>query len=308
MIELIIKDGLGNQMFEYAFARLLQSKYNEEIVINPYYMNTSDFRRLSLDNYKLNNNIRILEEQHQKRHMLQFKIKTMLAFGLDIIPWRIMKRKPIGEFKYIKRAKRGVYYTFTPYTSFKFVYSKAKTKYVFGCFQGEQNFEEIKNIIKGEFEIVTPPSKENTKILNEIENCNAVCLHVRRGDYLDKRWEALQVCNFEYYKKAIQYVKSKIESPIFYIFSTGHNDIEWIKSNYKFDAEIRYVDLDNLDYEEQRLMIKCKHFIISNSTFSWWAAYLSSNSSKIVVAPSVWNRGRPNEKGIYMREWVLIDV
>ena len=95
---------------------------------------------------------------------------------------------------------------------------------------------------------------------------------------------------------------------MFFVFSTGHDDIEWIKENYHFNANIQYVDLDNPDYEELRLMKACKHFIISNSTFSWWAAFLARNKTKIVWVPSVWRKDQPEANNIIPKEWRKIEV
>ncbi|MBP3041880.1 alpha-1,2-fucosyltransferase, partial [Bacillaceae bacterium Marseille-Q3522] len=283
---------------------------NEDIIINPYYMKKHDIRALSLNHFKLNNRVKILGEKKQKFHMIKFVIRTVSAFKYDLISWKILKKKPLGEEKYRKRAVRGVYYTFTSITDFGFVQSKAKNKYVFGCYQCEKNFVDIADIIKKEFEIVTPPSKSNLKMLNMITSSNAVCLHIRRGDYLNERWKMLQVCDFNYYDRAIQYMIDKLENPVFYLFSNGSADIKWIKENYVFseNPKIIYVDLNNPDYEELRLMTNCKHYIISNSTFSWWGAYLSQNKKKIVVAPSIWNKSLPEDKKLYGKDWTLIDV
>ena len=77
-------------------------------------------------------------------------------------------------------------------------------------------------------------------------------------------------------------IANKIENPVFYIFSTGARDIEYIKKNYSFKYLVKYINLDNPDYEELRLMTMCKHFILSNSSFSWWAQYLCEYKEKIV--------------------------
>ena len=183
-----------------------------------------------------------------------------------------------------------------------------KKKYVFGFFQNAKTVEGIEDILRDELEIITPASPENREILNSIISQNAVCVHIRRGDYLNDKWKALQVCDFSYYNEAIEQAKKELEAPVFYVFSTGHDDIEWIKKNYHFDADIHYVDQNNPDYEEIRLMMNCRHFIISNSTFSWWAAFLSRNKSKIVWTPSVWRKDQPEANAIIPEDWRRIEV
>ena len=319
MISLIIKDGLGNQLFQYAYARYLQYLYEQEgkeekIAINSYYIDHFDFRKTALHNFVLNSNVEFMGKEQQKKDMNAFKVKTLLANGFDIIPWKILKTsKPLGEDKFIKRSKHGIYYTYRSQTEFKTVLAHTKNKYVFGFFQGEWNFAPIKDIIRKELEVKTEPSKENLRMLNEIDNSEAVCLHIRRGDYLDPRWKNLQVCTFDYYNNAINIILEKVENPVFFVFSNTHDDIEWIKENYHFTNNVNskpikivYVDLNNPDYEELRLMMHCKNFIISNSTFSWWGAYLSQNENKTVLVPQRWNLNIENDESIYLSDWIKV--
>lgn len=321
MISLVIKDGLGNQLFQYAFARYLQELYKErgiveEIAINPLYMNTNDFRKVSLHHFKLNEHVRFMDEGEQRKDLIDFKLKVLLANGVDLIPWKITKtHKPLGQEKFIKRAIKGMYYTYDPQTNFGAPLSSAKVKYVFGCYQGVENFKPIKEIIKDEFQVVTPMKVESQKVLDNIIANESVCLHIRRGDYLNDRWKNLQVCNFDYYNDALNEVLSKVDKPVFYVFSNSHDDIEWIKNNYHFVNRINdkplhvfYVDLENQDYEELNLMKNCKHFIISNSTFSWWAAFLSENSKKLVCAPERWNLTYTDDSSIYLDGWSKIKL
>ena len=69
-----------------------------------------------------------------------------------------------------------------------------------------------------------------------------------------------------------------------------------------------YIDLNNPDYEDFRLMYSCKHFIVSNSTFSWWAQYLGEDKGKIVIAPDVWHKERSNSENVYMPDWIRIPI
>jgi hypothetical protein len=103
-------------------------------------------------------------------------------------------------------------------------------------------------------------------------------------------------------------MKEAVENPIFYVFSNSSDDLEWIKANYKFSVDVLYVDLGNSDFEELFLMSKFKNFIISNSSFSWWASYLANNEDKVVIAPSKWNNGVWEMDDIYLDEWELIKI
>ena len=97
-------------------------------------------------------------------------------------------------------------------------------------------------------------------------------------------------------------MNKKTKNPVYIIFS---DDIEWCRENIKFSENIYYEDGTDPVWEKLRLMYSCKHFIISNSTFSWWAQYLSRNNDKIVIAPARWhNSGYTND--IYDENWLLI--
>lgn len=297
MIYVRLRDGMGNQMFTYAYARALQEKVpNEKILLD-----VGDFkdgyRSYSLNHFVLNKKVKIAGKIRQ----IITKVFIKLKYG------NYNLRPQNEEFSAL--AKKNLYCDFFSYAYHQPEIYKKGCKVVRGFFQSHKNFQKISNIIVEEFTVKTPPSPENEKMLEQISQSNAVCVHMRRGDYIsDPQWkEELAICTEEYYKKAMDLVASKVENPIFYIFSNSHNDIEWIKENYKFDYNLKYVDLDNPDYEELRLMYSCKHFIISNSTFSWWAQYLSKNEDKIVVAPSVWNR-KIEASNIYMDGWEIVKV
>lgn len=319
MIDLIIKDGLGNQMFQYAFARCLQQIYknkgiNETLIINPYFIRNNivadtDNRYMSIQHFKLNNSIIFAGSKYQK--MLYYLFKLQILFATDVrrlYLWRIKHQKDDSEDLYLHRTKRGVFYTYGAYSQYPVMLPKCKYKHIFGYFQSEYNFKPVADIIKEEFIVKDEPSEDNRKMLLQIHSCNSVCLHIRRGDYLNNRWRNLRICDFDYYKKAMNYILQKVDNPTFFVFSNTHEDIEWIKGNYHFgdNVDLVYVDLSNPDYEELRLMSSCKHLIISNSTFSWWGAYLCNNPNKIVVAPPRWNLASDNDWMIYQKEWIKI--
>ena len=92
----------------------------------------------------------------------------------------------------------------------------------------------------------------------------------------------------EYYIKAIEHIDKEVNNPVYYIFS---DDIEWCKNNFSFLKNAVFV---SHEYAGEKfssylyLMIQCKHYIIPNSTFAWWAAWLNNEQNKIVIAPNKW--------------------
>lgn len=308
MIELILRSGLGNQMFQYAYARKMQAIFKEPIVVNTSYMDKHDFRKYSLNHFKLNKAVRVLNKKQGEHDLMNFYLKLPIGFGRDFWSWRLLHKQALGEEKYLKRSRRGLYYAHLPEESYSIVESHVRKKYVFGFFQSFATVEGIEDILREEFVIKTKPSNANKEMITKIQNSNSVCLHIRRGDYLDEKWKDMQVCDENYYYTAVNDALNCIENPVFFIFSTGHDDIKWIKENYHFNAKVEYVDLDNPDYEELRLMMNCNNFIISNSTFSWWAAFLAKNHEKKVWVPDTWRKGSPEANVIVPPTWSKIIV
>ena len=301
MITAFITDGLGNQMFQYAFARSLQLKTNNELqfALSCFEKDAAN-RKYGLTNLCIDENIRIISDKESKKRMFFVKVFSKLyGFLKKNEAKRIINNRLIYSFG------KNVY-DFFDVTKIRF----SKNICVLGQYQNHKLFEEYKETIKKELKVKKQPSEQNERKFEEISSGNSVCVHIRRGDYLDKRWSHLNVCDANYYYKAMKLISEKIENPKFYIFSNTHDDIEWIKNNYDFSQNnVEYVDFDNPDYEELRLMYTCKHFIVSNSTFSWWAQYLGEYEEKVVVAPSRWNkRENVDDVGIYMDDWLLIDV
>lgn len=139
-----------------------------------------------------------------------------------------------------------------------------------------------------EFIPITEQERENYKIISDIRNSESVSIHIRRGNYLNSRqcMYYADICTLDYYREAIEVIKSKTANPRFFVFS---NDQEWVKQNLDLAGAV-YVDWNkgNWSFRDMQLMSLCKHNVIANSTFSWWAAWLNNNPDKIVVTPKKW--------------------
>lgn len=182
-------------------------------------------------------------------------------------------------------------------TFYKKVVQKVTGKYDY--FQHEDYFKAAKDQVLKEFTLKNPLSQAGKDALDRIKSQNnSVSLHIRRGDYVQNPDH--QLVDLNYYYKAVEYIKSKVENPVFCIFS---DDINWVTENLHIDSSM-YISNSNIpDYEELILMSECSHNIIANSTFSWWGAYLNKNQNKIVVSPTKWT---PFQKDIVPKEWIQI--
>ena len=298
MIVVDIMCGMGNQMFQYAFARAVQELYKEKKLYFSFVTakRMKDGRTYALGHCKLTKDIVIKPQANQLIMDTYLKIKK-----------KCVRDEGSNDDKkklYEKFVRKGIYTSDAIFSFYGLPKTNRKLKYINGWWQSEKYFHNIADKIKQELKIVTPPSDANIELLREICSCESVCMHVRRGDYISPKFSTeLEICNEKYYVEGMNFIAKKTKNPVFYVFTTSHKDIVWIKENWNLKFPVRFVDLDNPDYEEIRLMYTCKHFILANSTFSWWGAFLSENKEKIVIAPVPWNRRDKKYEDIYMENW-----
>ena len=157
--------------------------------------------------------------------------------------------------------------------------------YLDGYWQCPKFFQDIRTEIKNSIRFPKLLGK-NKEIETDIFHSNSVSLHIRLKDYLLLSDVYGEICTLEYYNKAIGYIKEKIEKPKFFVFSDDIKMAQRILEN----IEAVWVDnnSENNAYDDLHLMSLCKHNIIANSSFSWWAAWLNSNENSVTIAPKQW--------------------
>jgi hypothetical protein len=301
MIILNIKDGLGNQMFEYAFARLLQEKSEQEnILINKYFIRKRRNREYLLDQFELNDKVSVANFFQETWHTLIFYLRLLKCFKLGVFNLKDQSTD--------KCWKNGLYFSLNTYKYREVVLSRRRNKYIYGNFENYLYVRDINDKLQNEFKPKYKFSRLFDSLKDKIISTNSVCLHVRRGDYLDKKWGILNICDKEYYMESISLMNSRIKNPVFFVFSNSSEDIQWIKKYYFSEyRDFEYIDSELSDFESFILMSMCKHFIISNSTFSWWAVVLSKEQDKIVIAPKIWCRSEKKDyEGLYLEHWIKI--
>lgn len=304
MIVLTLGGGLGNQMFQYAFARELQEQCGEEIKINNKELKLGNYKTNFLDIFNIASGITACSKEEEEYYWKkQMRIEQLSKIQLKLFPQKAPER-----VKYFSK-RFGYFHTYCVYTCEPYTLVPGKLKLVVGGYQTWKYWKNMENKIKKEMLVKGEPLESDRQMLEEISQNESVCVHMRRGDYVnDKTWNHLNICNEQYYSESIKKMAEKLKNPVFYIFSNNSEELMWIKENYRLgEYDIRYVDQKHSDYEELRMMYHCKHFIISNSTFSWWAQYLASNQGKVVIAPSKWNN-EENAEDIYMPEWEIVEV
>jgi hypothetical protein len=160
-----------------------------------------------------------------------------------------------------------------------------KDLYLSGYWQNENYFLSIRELLLEELTLKEPIGTVASTYYESIKKTNSVAVHIRRGDYINADW----TIGVDYYKKAYELMKSKVDNPSFFVFS---DDISWCKENLCFLDNPRFVEGTNSELDDFELMRVAKHNIVANSSYSWWAAWLNSNDDKIVIAPKIWFQNR----------------
>ncbi len=253
-----ILGGLGNQMFQYAFYRALESKnaatrgfvggfkgYKRPFVL------TDIFPNLKL-------NIDLNDDYH--------------SYAYANTCHTLYVEKGPAEYDSSVFGMRDVSFT--------------------GYWQTEKYFKDIEETIREDFEF-SVQDKELSDYSSKVKkNAHSVSVHIRRGDYLESPDIYCGICSIDYYKRAIKYINNRIDNPTYYFFS---DDMKWVENNFSDVQKAVFVSKQSFsnyhDWYDMYLMSCCDHNIIANSSFSWWGAWLNSNPNKIVIAPQNWQNG-----------------
>ena len=263
-----LQGGLGNQMFQYAFGRALSMRSGMELYLDPSPLNPKKNRGYQLDAF-------ILSAKVADSRKIQYLITPHFIIRKKL--WKALKI----PFKY---ADTHILEKNFPYD--KDIASRKTSAYFDGYWQTEKYFGDCKDTIRQDFSFRNEEALRRHVQYEEVLNSNSVSIHIRRGDYVKnpKYRKRLYVCKLEYYKSAMKYLSERFENLTFYIASDDH---EWVKNNFEISKHIKLIESKNA-LEDLYIMSKCKHNIISNSSFSWWAAWLNSNENKRVLAPDIW--------------------
>ena len=286
MIIIQMSGGLGNQMFQYALYLKLK-KLGREVKFD----STSSYIRDNARPIQL----AVFDIQYPeatKEELIEMTDSSMLL--KDRIRRKLKGRK--------SKEYREEGFGYDP------VVLTQDPAYLVGTFQSELYFQDMKEQIREVFRFDQSVMQQETLAMKDtIKSTTSVSIHVRRGDYLNAEEVYGEICTDAYYDGAIKYMLEKYPDATFYLFT---NDLTWADFfvNARPFANIVVVK-DNTEYTgylDMYLMKHCKHNIIANSSFSWWAAWLNSHQEKTVIAPAKWLNSAEC-KDIYTDEMTLFD-
>lgn len=297
---------IGNQMFQYAMARRIQIETNDDMAISSYTITKDHLGNNDLGMFQtvpfidLGPRHKILWEDTSLVQKLvcytYFFYYKKICKDFESVRLFQIKKQPLLNRLGICWMNKG-YYQFD-YSLFQ------KGAIVKGNFENPLFFHDIKDILKKEFTPVQPPKKENSDLYKIIMDGNSICISIRKGDYVSvaKIKNYFHTYEDSYFMNAMEIMAEKVTNPVFIVFS---DDIDWVRQNLAFPYPVFYESGTDPVWEKLRLMYSCKHFVISNSTFSWWAQYLSDSKDKIVVCPKKWINDRYNSE-LISKDWILL--
>lgn len=298
MIIIRVVGGIGNQMFQYALGCALSVKLTV-----PFKLDISCF-----DSHKIHNGFEL-----DKVFNCEVDIATKKDIN-KILEWQsssfIMKFTSIPFFSKLRKSS----FVIEPHYHFwNGIENITDNSYLVGYWQSEKYFQDIKKIIIKDFTFKSSLKGKNIFYADLIQKQNSVSIHVRRGDYIKsaKAYKTHGVCDIEYYDKALDIILKRVNSPHFFVFSDEVEKAKYIIKSIIKKAEYPFFFIDNNNgidsYNDMRLMSMCKHNIIANSSFSWWAGWLNSNQDKIVIAPQRYiNDNVYSTKDLLPLTWVKI--
>lgn len=272
-----IKGGFGNQLHQYGTGLAFALKLNAKFKVDLSFFEQEKYKHW----YKLDKvNVELDLATCEEIELLKNKPDAPLIY-------RVLKKIGINS-KYRKNSDIVDTFGFKPD---KRILNLNDSAYISGWCAKEIYVREIRTKLIQQFKPIAPLTSCAQDYMDLIKDTNSVSIHIRRGDYLDLD-HFFRVIPIDYYKAAITQIIKTVNNPSFFIFS---NDINWVKENFDFINDPIFVDHTKCrnysgyaDIEEYELMKNCKHNIIGNSSFSWWAAYLNQNNNKIVIAPKKW--------------------
>jgi len=288
-----LSDGLGNQLFQYAAARAISLRAGI-----PLY--------LDLQNFELGDGYR--------QYMLG-AFRIVEQFADDALRRAFLGPRSTAQTRWwpqrlldsLRPAHRRFCHWQTEWRFYPELLAVRCGCYLRGYWQSERYFADVADVLRSELVLRQLPQGNAAAVVRQIAACpNSAALHVRRGDYLAPHTAGIHgVCGIEYYRAAVQHVRRTAGDVRWWIFS---DDLQWVRREPFLSSLGQVVESDVQDPLGDFLAMRCcRHFVIANSTFSWWAAWLGERQGSVVVAPQRWFLDPTRDaKDVVPKRWVQL--
>jgi hypothetical protein len=285
--------GIGNQLFQYSAGLVLATLNNSILMMDNYFL---------LDKSK-----RYYLHTHRDYTLEMFNISGKLATRNEISLFTVPRlgNKYIYHLKYLFHKKTNVINEDRLLATSDF-FQLSDNIYLDGYWQNYEYIRGYEHLLRNEFCFKNQIPPTSKSVLSQILSTNSVGLVVRRGDFINH--PEFDIVKFQFFVDGMKLLKSTYNNIYFYIFS---DDICWCKQQFIDNNDnIIFVEESHTGPNGEyylHLLSKCNHFIIPNSTFAWWGAWLSQNKSKTIVAPRKWFKSQKEAVNpIIPKEWITL--
>lgn len=291
--------GLGNQMFQYAFATMLQQHFpNDKVMVDTQHYNTLFFKEFGSVNLHNGYEINLVFSNATLPVATKDDLRKVTRYIPNYVLARVVRHfLPRLATEYVEPLSEN-------FTRNDAVLQQGDCYYE-GYWQSHSYYTGMKPLLH---QLFTPPRPNayNSEMTALIEQSDSIGLHVRRGDYKSAP-EFNGICTPAYYKKAIEKATNDGRKHTLFVFS---NDIPWCRENIPEMAkgqDIVFVDGNKGSDScwDMFLMTHCRQLVIANSTFSWWGAFLNQRAEHI-YAPATW-LWRKCDIDILAPEWERVE-
>ncbi len=294
MIIIALNGGLGNQLFQYALGRRLAWERGLPLLFDLSSLSLKSqrsYRQYKLDHFQVQGrpaSDQDLQEFH--RGSQPRPVRRLASMVQRLLPYyrrAVIQERNLRFDPNILRAPSRVLLR--------------------GYWQSERYFQPVRPLLLEELHVRDAMDPINRRWLDEIRAGNSVSVHIRRGDYVENQAirEMHGVLPLSYYQQAMRAMESIVQSPHYFVFS---DDAAWVHEQWTAGNNLTIVDHNNFehDYFDFALMAACHHHVIANSSFSWWAAWLSDRPEKQVFAPRRWFQSDLDSRDVIPAGWNLL--
>ncbi len=312
MIIVRIATGMGNQMFMYAAGLATAQRLNTELLLET---SSSPKKGRRGNMFNRDNRPYCLEcFPNITEREANFKNLSSKSFWLAV--WMYIHKKKMKSKRIFRRLLNKIIIKFgltdmkifnqdtwiEPNYNPEFEKLSDNT-FLWGCWEAEKFFKNIPALVRKKFTFA--PECFNPELLAQVQNCNSVALHIRRGDKVINMSKPIGTTE-DYLKSAIEKIYELTNEPEFFVFS---DDLEWCKKVLPQIRDTNWHFIENqTPPQDMALMTKCKHIITAPSTFSWWGAWLNDNPNKIIIAPKIerWGGAQEKNSDLLPDEWIKL--